>query len=90
MLRRSLLVLFAASVASLARADVILDWNRFALPIATGVPGTTPPVTFRAMANEFLASHALVFISGFLTLVAGVGFTGRSGCGFMATGCPLR
>src|SRR5690348_5127270 len=24
------------------------------------------------MANEFLASHALVFISGFLTLVAGV------------------
>ncbi len=28
--------------------------------------------TFRAMANEFLASNALVFLSGFLTLVAGV------------------
>jgi len=60
MLRRSLLVLFAASVASLARADVILDWNRFALPIATGVPGTTPPVTFRAMAMVNVAMFQAV------------------------------
>jgi hypothetical protein len=40
--------------------------------LAMGLALAFNAATFRAMANEFLASHALVFISGFLTLVAGV------------------
>jgi hypothetical protein len=50
MLRPSLLVLLLATAAPLAHADVILDWNRFALPIVRSAPGAPAPVQFRAMA----------------------------------------
>jgi hypothetical protein len=40
--------------------------------LAVGLALAFNAATFRAMANEFLTSHALIFVSGFLTLVAGV------------------
>ncbi|MBW8906539.1 MAG: vanadium-dependent haloperoxidase [Betaproteobacteria bacterium] len=50
MLQRSLLVLSVAAASPLAYADVILDWNRFALPIVNGAPSAPAPVQFRAVA----------------------------------------
>src|SRR3954465_5690472 len=44
MLQRSLLVLSVAAASPLAYADVILDWNRFALPIVNGAPSAPAPV----------------------------------------------
>ena len=60
MLQRSLIILSVVAAARFAHADVIVDWNRFALPMTTSAPGAAPPVTFRAMAMVNVAMFQAV------------------------------